>query len=174
MVTMAQPEDEPSSTARVIDGKAIAQEIREEIREFTEELVREHGVTPGLAVVLVGNRTDSSTYVRMKKKAAAEKRKATAAKKKAAKEAAEAAEAAKKAAEAVVEAEEVSSSEDELASQPDADDEGEEVDTTEFEVNGVTYWRTTENTVYGGEESDPQEVGKWDEEKECIVFNKEE
>ena len=69
---MAQPEDEPSSTARVIDGKAIAQEIREEIREFTEELVREHGVTPGLAVVLVGNRTDSSTYVRMKKKAAAE------------------------------------------------------------------------------------------------------
>jgi len=72
VVTMAQPEDEPSSTARVIDGKAIAQEIREEIREFTEELVREHGVTPGLAVVLVGNRTDSSTYVRMKKKAAAE------------------------------------------------------------------------------------------------------
>ena len=109
-----------------------------------------------------------------KKKATAEKRKATAAKKKAAKEAAEAAEAAKKAAEAVVEAEEVSSSEDELASQPDADDEGEEVDTTEFEVDGVTYWRTTENTVYGGEESDPQEVGKWDEEKECIVFNKEE
>ena len=95
--------------------------------------------------------------------------------KKAAKEAAEAAEAAKKAAEAVVEAEEVSSSEDELESQPDADDEGEEVcEVGEFEVDGVTYWRTTENTVYGGEESDPQEVGKWDEEKECIVFNKEE
>ena len=109
-----------------------------------------------------------------KKKATAEKRKATAAKKKAAKEAAEAEEAAKKAAEAVVEAEEVSSSEDELASEPDADDEGEEVDTTEFEEGGVTYWRTAENTVYGGEESDPQEVGKWDEEKECIVFNKEE
>ena len=64
------------------------------------------------------------------------------------------------------------SSDDELASQPDSDDEGEEVDT--FEVDGVTYWRTAENTVYGGEETDLQEVGKWDEEKECIVFNKEE
>ena len=72
VVMMAQPEDEPSSTARVIDGKAIAQAIREEIREVTEALVREHGVTPGLAVVLVGSRTDSSTYVRMKKRAAAE------------------------------------------------------------------------------------------------------
>ena len=66
------PEDEPPSTARVIDGKAIAQAIREEICEVTEALVREHGITPGLAVVLVGSRTDSSTYVRMKKRAAAE------------------------------------------------------------------------------------------------------
>ena len=73
-----------------------------------------------------------------------------------------------------MEAEEVSSSEDELESQPDSDEEGEEMDTTEFEADGVTYWRTAENTVYGGEETDPQEVGKWDEEKECIVFNKEE
>ena len=72
VVMMGQTEDEPSSTARVIDGKAIAQAIREEIREVTEALVREHGVTPGLAVVLVGSRTDSSTYVRMKKRAAAE------------------------------------------------------------------------------------------------------
>jgi hypothetical protein len=107
-----------------------------------------------------------------KKKVAAEKRKATAAKKKAAKEAAAAAEAAAKAAEAVVEAENVSSSEDELSSQPDTDDEGEEVDTTEFEEGGVIYWRTAENKVYGGEEADPKEVGKWDEVNECIMFNK--
>ena len=72
VVMMAQAEEEPSSTARIIDGKAIAQAIREEIREVTEALVSEHGVTPGLAVVLVGSRTDSSTYVRMKKRAAAE------------------------------------------------------------------------------------------------------
>jgi 5,10-methylene-tetrahydrofolate dehydrogenase/methenyl tetrahydrofolate cyclohydrolase len=69
---MVAPEDEPQSTCRVIDGKAIAKAIREEICEGTEALVREHGVTPGLAVVLVGSRTDSSTYVRMKKRAAAE------------------------------------------------------------------------------------------------------
>jgi len=107
-----------------------------------------------------------------KKKAAAEKRKATAAKKKA--EKAEA--AAKKAAEPVVEAEEVSSSEDELASQPDAgeesDDEGEEVDQLEFE--GTTYFKTSDGTIYKGDPSDPEEVGKWDEEKKCVVFNKEE
>jgi hypothetical protein len=107
-----------------------------------------------------------------KKKVAAEKRKATAAKKKAAKEAEAAAAAAAKAAESVVEAENVSSSEDELSSQPDTDDEGEEVDTTEFEEGGVIYWRTAENKVYGGEEADPKEVGKWDEVNECIMFNK--
>lgn len=66
------PDAEPPTTGRLIDGKAVAKAIRGEIRESTEALVREHGVTPGLAVVLVGNRTDSSTYVRMKKRAAAE------------------------------------------------------------------------------------------------------
>lgn len=39
---------------------------------MSDELKASHGVTPGLAVVLVGNRTDSATYVRMKKKAAEE------------------------------------------------------------------------------------------------------
>jgi len=104
-----------------------------------------------------------------KKKAAAEKRKATAAKKKA-----EA--AAKKAAEPVVEAEEVSSSDDELASQPDAGEESddEETEVTELEFEGTTYFRTDDGTIYKGDPSDPEEVGKWDEEKKCIVFNKEE
>jgi len=57
---------------RLIDGKAIAGQIRREIKEQTAELLGEHGVQPGLAVVLVGDRTDSSTYVRMKKRAADE------------------------------------------------------------------------------------------------------
>jgi len=106
-----------------------------------------------------------------KKKAAAEKRKATAAKKKA--EKAEA--AAKKAAEPVVEAEEVSSSEDELASQPDAGEESDdEAEAEEVEFEGTTYFKTSDGTIYKGDPSDPEEVGKWDEEKKCVVFNKEE
>ena len=36
------------------------------------QLEREHSITPGLAVVLVGARKDSQSYVRMKKKAAKE------------------------------------------------------------------------------------------------------
>jgi len=58
--------------ARIIDGKAIAAEIRAETKVQVDALRRDHGVTPGLAVVLVGQRTDSATYVRMKKKAAEE------------------------------------------------------------------------------------------------------
>jgi len=55
-----------------IDGKAIAATIRAEIKDHVAQLQKEKDVTPGLAVVLVGNRPDSATYVRMKKKAAAE------------------------------------------------------------------------------------------------------
>ena len=61
-----------SDGATIIDGKAISAEIRAEIKQHATELKEQHGVTPGLAVVLVGARTDSATYVRMKKKAAAE------------------------------------------------------------------------------------------------------
>ena len=60
------------SGARIIDGKAIAAEIRAEIRHSVDELKREHGTTPGLAVVLVGMRRDSQAYVRMKKQASDE------------------------------------------------------------------------------------------------------
>ena len=109
-----------------------------------------------------------------KKKAAAEKRKATAAKKKA--EKAEA--AAKKAAEPVVEAEEVSSSDDELASQPDAgeesDDEEEAAGVEEIEFEGTTYLKDDDGNVYKNDVANVEEVGKWDEEKKCVVFNKDE
>lgn len=53
-------------------GKAIAEAIRGEIKDEVEALKAAKGVTPGLAVVLVGNRTDSATYVRMKIKACEE------------------------------------------------------------------------------------------------------
>eukprot|EP00531_Pseudo-nitzschia_arenysensis_P015730 CAMPEP_0116135620 /NCGR_PEP_ID=MMETSP0329-20121206/11285_1 /TAXON_ID=697910 /ORGANISM="Pseudo-nitzschia arenysensis, Strain B593" /LENGTH=344 /DNA_ID=CAMNT_0003630427 /DNA_START=485 /DNA_END=1519 /DNA_ORIENTATION=+ len=56
----------------IIDGKKTAADIRAELSEEIKSLQAEHGTTPGLAVVLVGQRVDSATYVRMKKKAAAE------------------------------------------------------------------------------------------------------
>lgn len=57
---------------RLIDGKAIAANVREEVKALGRQLLSEHGVQPGLAVILVGTRKDSQSYVRNKKKAAAE------------------------------------------------------------------------------------------------------
>jgi len=57
---------------KVIDGKAIAATIHAEVKQNVEALKAEKGVTPCVAVVLVGDRTDSSTYVRMKKTACEE------------------------------------------------------------------------------------------------------
>lgn len=51
----------------LIDGKAIAQRINAESRSATEEL-KARGVTPGLAVVLVGDDPASRAYVRSKDK----------------------------------------------------------------------------------------------------------
>mmetsp|Transcript_22287 Transcript_22287/g.46960 ORF Transcript_22287/g.46960 Transcript_22287/m.46960 type:complete len:455 (+) Transcript_22287:177-1541(+) len=56
----------------IIDGKKTAAAIRSELAEEIKILEADHDTTPGLAVVLVGERVDSATYVRMKKKAAAE------------------------------------------------------------------------------------------------------
>ena len=68
----AESTAEEGGGARIIDGKKIAAEIRAEVKEQVQKLKSEHGVTPGLAVVLVGERKDSQTYVRMKKRAADE------------------------------------------------------------------------------------------------------
>ncbi|KAL0026338.1 hypothetical protein WJX79_000616 [Trebouxia sp. C0005] len=54
--------------AERIDGKAIAQAIRKEVAAGVTELREKYGKAPGLAVVLVGTRKDSETYVRNKKK----------------------------------------------------------------------------------------------------------
>ena len=55
--------------AEIIDGKKIAETIRAELGEEIERLKTEHQVTPGLAVVLVGEDPASQSYVRMKNKA---------------------------------------------------------------------------------------------------------
>lgn len=53
-------------TARIIDGKAIADKLRAEYRTQVDELKSRHGVTPALAVVLVGDNPASRSYVRNK------------------------------------------------------------------------------------------------------------
>ena len=58
--------------AAIIDGKAIAETVREEVRAKVAAMKESTGKVPGLAVVLVGERKDSETYVRSKKKACAE------------------------------------------------------------------------------------------------------
>jgi methylenetetrahydrofolate dehydrogenase (NADP+)/methenyltetrahydrofolate cyclohydrolase len=58
--------------AKIIDGTAIAAQIRKEIAVDIEALKRETGVTPGLAVVLVGENPASMSYVKSKNKAAHE------------------------------------------------------------------------------------------------------
>ena len=57
--------------AKVIDGTALAKQIREEVTAATVTLC-ERGVTPGLAVVLVGDDPASAVYVRSKGKACGE------------------------------------------------------------------------------------------------------
>ena len=59
-------------SAQIIDGKAIAATIRGEIAAEVEAMTAQYGKVPGLAAALVGERRDSQTYVRMKKKACAE------------------------------------------------------------------------------------------------------
>jgi len=59
-------------TAQLIDGTAIAQKVRDEVKEKTAKRLAEGKSQPGLATVLVGDRIDSATYVSMKQKACAE------------------------------------------------------------------------------------------------------
>jgi methylenetetrahydrofolate dehydrogenase (NADP+) / methenyltetrahydrofolate cyclohydrolase len=53
-------------TARIIDGRAIAAELRARVAGEVARVKRENGLVPGLAVVLVGNDPASEVYVRSK------------------------------------------------------------------------------------------------------------
>jgi methylenetetrahydrofolate dehydrogenase (NADP+)/methenyltetrahydrofolate cyclohydrolase len=59
-------------TAELIDGKAIAQAVREEIRAEVETWIADGGRRPGLATVLVGEDPASAVYVAGKQRACAE------------------------------------------------------------------------------------------------------
>merc|ERR1712151_953302 len=60
----------PKATiSNLINGKAISETWVTELKEEVTQLKEESSVTPGLAVLLIGSRRDSQTYVNMKKKA---------------------------------------------------------------------------------------------------------
>lgn len=58
-------------TTQIISGRDLSQDIRAELKDRVARLVATHGVTPGLATVLVGEDPASQMYVGMKNKAAA-------------------------------------------------------------------------------------------------------
>jgi methylenetetrahydrofolate dehydrogenase (NADP+)/methenyltetrahydrofolate cyclohydrolase len=59
-------------TAKIIDGKSIAADLRGKVAAHVARLKDAHGLTPGIAVVLVGDNPASQVYVRSKAKAVAE------------------------------------------------------------------------------------------------------
>ncbi len=58
--------------AKIIDGKAISAQIREDLKVQTAELIERTGYTPALAVILVGDDPASAVYVRNKQRACLE------------------------------------------------------------------------------------------------------
>lgn len=58
-----------SYESRIIDGKAISQQVEEEVKSGVEDLKSKRGITPGLATILVGDDPASKMYVRLKHKA---------------------------------------------------------------------------------------------------------
>jgi methylenetetrahydrofolate dehydrogenase (NADP+)/methenyltetrahydrofolate cyclohydrolase len=59
-------------TARIIDGKAIAARVRQEIADGVREFNAQRGLTPGIIVIIVGDDPASHVYVRNKERAARE------------------------------------------------------------------------------------------------------
>ncbi len=59
-------------TPTIIDGRAVSAAVRERIKKETAEFISATGITPGLAVVLVGENPASQVYVRNKHRACGE------------------------------------------------------------------------------------------------------
>jgi methylenetetrahydrofolate dehydrogenase (NADP+)/methenyltetrahydrofolate cyclohydrolase len=58
--------------AIIIDGKVVSNAIKSELKSKTEELKKRKGITPGLALLLVGNNPASESYVKSKAKSCEE------------------------------------------------------------------------------------------------------
>ena len=56
--------------AKLIDGKALAAKMQNELVEKVEKLKAEAGIVPGLVVILVGDDPASQVYVRNKERSA--------------------------------------------------------------------------------------------------------
>jgi methylenetetrahydrofolate dehydrogenase (NADP+)/methenyltetrahydrofolate cyclohydrolase len=56
----------------LLDGKALSKKIKQNVKQEVDKLQNEKNITPGLAVILVGNDPASATYVGMKSKACKE------------------------------------------------------------------------------------------------------
>ena len=54
--------------AKIISGKEVAQQIREELKKEVDEMKEKHGVVPGLVTILVGQNPASISYVTAKQK----------------------------------------------------------------------------------------------------------
>lgn len=67
MTTDSSP-NAPQHEATLLDGKAFAQNLRQGIAKKIEQLKQDHNITPGLAVILVGEDPASQIYVRNKGK----------------------------------------------------------------------------------------------------------
>ncbi len=59
-------------TARLIDGKAVARKVREDVARGVEKLLAAGGTAPGLATVLIGDDPASEVYVRNKRRQSVE------------------------------------------------------------------------------------------------------
>lgn len=55
--------------SNIIDGKAVSQSVKDRIKTETAEIKEKYGITPGLAVIIVGDNPASRIYVNNKKKA---------------------------------------------------------------------------------------------------------
>src|ERR1700759_5308252 len=58
--------------ARIIDGKAVAASLREQVAREVAEFAAEHGTPPGLATVLIGDDPASEIYVSSKRRVSGE------------------------------------------------------------------------------------------------------
>ncbi len=56
-------------TAKLLDGKALSNDLKQEVAEEVETIGEKHGITPGLSVILVGDDPASEFYVKSKAKA---------------------------------------------------------------------------------------------------------
>ena len=56
-----------AQTAKIIDGKALAAELKGEMQVEVNTLTKQHGRAPGLAVIIVGDDPASRVYVKNKK-----------------------------------------------------------------------------------------------------------